>query len=44
MIAVSSQSKLILKNIFHHVVREILIGSEFGDLFSSLNRKSLPFL
>ena len=31
MIAVSSQSKLILKNIFHQLGWEILIGSEFGD-------------
>ena len=44
MIAVSNQSKLILKTFFINVVREILIGSDFGDWFSSLNRKSLPFL
>lgn len=31
MIAVSIQSKLILKNIFHQFGWEILIGSEFGD-------------
>lgn len=31
MIAVSSQSKLILKTIFHQLRWEILIGSEFGD-------------